>query len=144
MISSVLIGTAMIIATVFIESCFIALAVAGLNRYAGTLQRFKMLPRTVIMLSSLTLWLLTGISIALWLWAALFVFLGEFDSIAAAIYFSSVSATTVGYGDALLSQRWQLLSGFIAANGLVLFSLNTAFLFEALQRLNDADLDGDT
>jgi len=98
-----------------------------------------MLVRNAVTLSTLTLWLLAGITSALWLWAAAFVLLGEFDTFASALYFSSVSATTLGYGDTLLSNRWQLLSGFIAANGLVLFSLNTAFLFEVLRRVNDED-----
>ena len=137
MTSSILLGTVVIIATVIVESCFIAVAIAGLDRHGAALSRLNMLPRTVLVLSALTLWLLAGISVALWLWAVVFLSLGEFDSIAKAIYFSSVSATTLGYGDELLSERWQLLSGFIAANGLVLFSLNTAFLFEVLRRLND-------
>ena len=138
MISALLVGTAIIVSTVVVESCVIALAVATLNRNAPRLNRLPVLPRTIVMLSGLTLWLLAGVSIALWLWAIVFMALGEFETIASAIYFASVSATTLGYGDVVLSERWQLLSGFIAANGLVLFSLNTAFLFEALRRLNDA------
>ena len=137
MISAIFVGAAIIVATVVVESCFIALAVAGLNRNAPRLNRLRVLPRTIVMLSVLTVWLLAGVSIALWLWAIVFMALGEFDTLASAIYFASVSATTLGYGDVLLSERWQLLSGFIAANGLVLFSLNTAFLFEALRRLNE-------
>ncbi len=139
MISTIVIGTLLIVATVVIESAVIAIAVNVLNRCAATLGRLRMFPRTVLVLTGLSLWLLAGISTALWLWAGLFLSLGEFDSINQAIYFASVSATTLGYGDTLLSERWQLLSGFIAANGLVLFSLNTAFLFEALRRLNDTD-----
>lgn len=137
MVEITLIGAAMIVATVVIESVVIAAAVSFLNRFSTTLGRLGMFPRTVIVLSALSLWLLAGIGVALWLWAALFLWLDEFESIAKAMYFSSVSATTLGYGDTLLSERWQLLSGFIAANGLILFSLNTAFLFEALRRLND-------
>lgn len=130
-------GSAMIVATVIIESFVIAIAVSGLNKYGARLASMRLLPRTVVSLSGLSLWLLGGISLALWLWAGLFMALGEFESIAKAIYFASVSATTLGYGDVVLSEQWQLLSGFIAANGLVLFSLNTAFLFEALRRLNE-------
>ncbi len=140
MMQVILVGTLMIVATVVIESLVIAIAVSMLNRYALKLERMAMLLRTIVTMTSLSLWLLAGISVALWLWAGLFMVVGEFDSISQAIYFSSVSATTLGYGDTLLSERWQLLSGFIAANGLVLFSLNTAFLFEALRRLNDADV----
>ena len=138
MIKVLLVGSLVIVATVVIESFVIAVAVAVLNRFAGRLREMTMFTRTMLTLSGLSLWLLAGISVALWLWAVLFLGLGEFDSLAAALYFSSVSATTLGYGDTLLSERWQLLSGFVAANGLVLFSLNTAFLFEALRRLNEA------
>ena len=131
----------MIVITVVIETVVIALAIAGLNRYKNALAHFGQLLRTVFTLSLLTLWLMAGIGIALVLWSLLFLWLGEFDSLHAAIYFSSVSATTLGYGDSLLSERWQLLSGFIAANGLVLFSLNTAFLFEVLRRVNQQQPD---
>lgn len=136
MVNVILIGTLMIIATVVIESLFVSIAIVSLNRAGARLSGLSMLPRMVLSLTFLSLWLLAAITVALWLWAILFVWLGEFDSIADAIYFASVSATTLGYGDMLLSERWRLLSGFIAANGLVLFSLNTAFLFEALRRLN--------
>ena len=139
MMQVILLGAFMIVATIVIESAVIGVAVNILNRYATKLNRLGVFPRTVLALSSLSLWLLAGISAALWLWAALFFALGEFETIEKALYFSSVSATTLGYGDTLLSERWQLLSGFIAANGLVLFSLNTAFLFEALRRLNDVE-----
>ncbi len=139
MLQAIAVGSLMVIATVVVESVVVAVAVWALQNHGARLVRFSVLPRLIVSLSALSLWLLAGISAALWLWAALFVWLGEFDTIDKAIYFSSVSATTLGYGDVLLSERWQLLSGFIAANGLVLFSLNTAFLFEALRRLNDPD-----
>ena len=139
MIQVLILGSLMIVATVVIESVVIAIAVRTLNHCGARLSSLSMLPRLIVSLTTLSLWLLAGISAALWLWAMLFVWLGEFESIAGAIYFSSVSATTLGYGDVTLSERWQLLSGFIAANGLVLFSLNTAFLFEALRRLDQVD-----
>ena len=124
-------------ATVVVESVFIAIAVKGLNTYGERAAGFGTIVRTASVLIILTLWLLAGISISLWLWAILFLALGEFDSLINALYFASVSATTLGYGDSLLSEDWKLLSGFIAANGLVLFSLNTAFLFEALRRMDN-------
>ena len=136
MLVQILIASIMIVITVVIEAVVIALATAALNRNRQRLAQYRQLPRTVVTLSLLTIWLMAGIGIALVFWSLLLLWLGEFDTLHAAIYFSSVSATTLGYGDSLLSERWQLLSGFIAANGLVLFSLNTAFLFEVLRRLN--------
>ena len=138
MLAEILLGSLVIVTTVVIECGFIAIAVTTLTKAGRWLSERGTLARMMVALSGLTLWLLAGISVALWLWAIVFVGLGEFDSIRESIYFASVSATTLGYGDSLLSDNWRLLSGFIAANGLVLFSLNTAFLFEALRRLTDA------
>ncbi len=137
MLAEMLLGTVMLIATIVVEAATIAVAVHFMTRWAASLAALPMFPRTVIALSVLSTWLMVGISVALWLWAAVLIGLGEFDSVVDAIYFTSVSATTVGYGDVVLSDRWRLLSGFVAANGLVLFSLNTAFLFEAVRRLNE-------
>ena len=137
LLEEILLGSLVITVTVVIECGFIAAAVTMLTKAGEWLGQRGTLVRMMAALSGLTLWLLAGISVALWLWAVLFVVLGEFESLRQAIYFASVSATTLGYGDRLLSENWNLLSGFIAANGLVLFSLNTAFLFEALRRLTD-------
>ncbi|MEN1729302.1 MAG: potassium channel family protein [Pseudomonadota bacterium] len=135
MLELILIGSAMIVDTVILESLVIAAAVSLLVHCMPRIHGWHRLARTSVALSALSLFLLAGISAALWMWAALFIWLGEFETMSDAIYFASVSATTVGYGDVVLSDEWKLLSGFIAANGLVLFSLNTAFLFEVLRRI---------
>ncbi|MEL6366859.1 MAG: ion channel [Pseudomonadota bacterium] len=141
MITVTLIGAGMIILTIFIESAIIAGALAGATWFGKRIRALPLVLRLTIWLSGLSLWLLLGIAAALWLWAALLLLLGEFTTIHQAMYFASVTATTVGYGDSLLSPQWNLLSGFLAANGLILFSLNTAFLFEALRRILQPDGD---
>jgi len=60
--------------------------------------------------------------------------LGCFSSLEESLYFSMVSFTALGFGDLTLPQEWRILSGMIAANGLVLFGLNTAFLIEVLHQ----------
>jgi voltage-gated potassium channel len=71
----------------------------------------------------------------IWLWAGLYMWLGEFVDIERALYFSTVTFTSLGYGDITLQESWQLLSGFEAANGIILFGVSTAFLFGAIRRL---------
>jgi voltage-gated potassium channel Kch len=68
-------------------------------------------------------------------WAALYYRLGEFVDFERALYFSVVTATTLGFGDVTLSARWQLLSTFEVMGGLLLFGTSTAFLLEALRHL---------
>lgn len=71
----------------------------------------------------------------IWGWAELFVRLGALPNFEEALYFSSVSYTTLGFGDLLLPGEWRLLAGAIAADGLLLFGLSAAFLLETASRL---------
>ena len=74
-------------------------------------------------------------TIEIWLWALLYMELGNFEIMERALYFSTVTFTTLGYGDITLLPRWQLLSSFEAANGIILFGVSTAFVFAVIQRL---------
>lgn len=70
-----------------------------------------------------------------WGWAAIYYALGEFTEFERSLYFSVVTATTLGYGDITLSDRWQLLSTFEAMGGLLLFGASTAFLLGVMRHL---------
>ena len=72
-----------------------------------------------------------------WGWATIYYILGEFSDMQQSLYFSVVTATTLGYGDLTLSDRWQLLSSFEAMGGLILFGVSVAFLFEILRPFLD-------
>jgi hypothetical protein len=71
----------------------------------------------------------------IWVWAVLYIAVGEFDHIEPALYFSTVVFTTVGFGDIVASAEWRLLAGCQAASGMLLFGLSTAFLFEMLREV---------
>ena len=77
-------------------------------------------------------------TIEIWIWALLYLWLGEFESMGRALYFSTVTFTTLGYGDITLQERWQLLSGFEATNGIILFGVSTAFVFGVIRKLFEA------
>ena len=72
-----------------------------------------------------------------WGWALLYLSIGEFASLARALYFSAVTATTLGYGDTTLSEQWQLLSTIEAMGGLILFGASTAFLIAMMRHIFD-------
>jgi len=74
-------------------------------------------------------------TVEIWLWAVLYLWIGEFTDFERALYFSTVTFTSLGYGDITLQERWQLLSGFEAANGIILFGVSTAFVFGIIRKL---------
>jgi ion channel len=94
--------------------------------------------KTVLTLVGLTLWLMAAHSIGVWIWAATFLRLGAFDALEPAVNFSIISFTTLGFGDVVLMEKWRVLSGLTAANGLLIFALSAAFLVEFLTRVRQA------
>ncbi len=77
----------------------------------------------------------------IWLWAILFYYLEPeiLPDLESALYFSTSSFTTVGFGDVYLDEKWRLLSSFEAANGFILFGWSTAFIFEIISKLYKDD-----
>ena len=87
----------------------------------------------VLVLTILGIFLLHTVEI--WCWAVLYLWLGELEGLELALYFSTVTFTTLGYGDITLDERWRLLTSLEAANGIILFGVSTAFVFTVLRKL---------
>lgn len=87
------------------------------------------LTNLVVIFSSTTLALLALHGVYIWMWALSYMLLGEFTNLERALYFSAATYSTLGYGDITLSEDWQLLSGFEAVNGLIMFGTSAAYLF---------------
>jgi hypothetical protein len=68
------------------------------------------------------------------LWGGLFVLLGEFEDLYAAIYHSGVNFTSLGYGDVVMGAEWKLLGPLEAANGVLMMSMTAAALTAMLQQ----------
>jgi len=72
------------------------------------------------------------------LWAIIFMDISELDKIShweEAIYFSTVTFTTLGYGDITLPPVWRVMSGFEAMNGILLFGWSTAMFYAVVQKI---------
>ncbi|MEM8695877.1 MAG: potassium channel family protein [Pseudomonadota bacterium] len=137
MVAQIVIGTLLIALSILVTAAFIGAAVSAMRRFggAGILEGHRIV-KLVALITATTLWMVAALSIAVWIWAIAFLVLGVFSELEDAVYFSAVSFTTLGFGDVILKEPWRLLSGFIAANGLILFSLTTAFLIEAVRRVD--------
>jgi hypothetical protein len=74
-------------------------------------------------------------TVEIWLYAALYWLLGEIHAFEGALYFSTVTFASLGYGDIVLSPRWRIVSAIEAANGVILFAWSTTFLLSVTARL---------
>jgi hypothetical protein len=84
--------------------------------------------RGVFLLVVTALFILAVHIVGIWIWAGLFLGMGILETLEAALYFSTVTSTTVGYGDVVLHHDWRLLGSFQGMGGIILFGISTAFI----------------
>jgi hypothetical protein len=137
MLTQILIGSALISVIILLQAVFIEAAIMALRRIGKRLVRSRPFLTMIALTAGLTFWMLAALSLAIWIWALAFMALGTFETLESSLYFSVVSFTTLGFGDVILRPEWRLLSGFCAANGLILFGLNTAFFVNVLGRIRE-------
>ena len=125
-------GSAMIVTTTLVQGIFTMLGVEYMQlRTSRHPARSLFLP--TVRLSGFVLWLFLATIIEVWTWAVLYLWLGALQSLEKAVYFSTVTFTTLGFGDITLDEEWRLLSSFEAANGLLMFGWSTALVFAAVK-----------
>ena len=132
-----LIGAGLVAITVAIH----ALGTTGLVRYlAGRFLDSQGKLRSRNLLSALSIaavFLVFLHSVEIMVWAGVYkalVPVGELADFEAAVYFSFVTFTTLGYGDITLSEGYRLLSGIQALNGILLVGWSTALMFAVVQK----------
>jgi hypothetical protein len=138
MLFQLALGSVVITVTVTVFAGFIAVALDAHDRARHWLVTPPVERKSILVLVIVTLWTLAGLTVAVWIWSAVFLVIGEFSAAEPAVYFALVVFTTLGFGDIVQETPWRLLSGMCPANGLLLFGLGTAFLVEFLQRMRDA------
>lgn len=140
MITQILLGILLISATVVIHAVGTISVVPTLRRVAklviGDRGQVARVGFTIIII----LWLFVLHTLEVWLWAGVYWRLTDLPDFETALYFSTVSFTTLGYGDVVLDANWRFLSALQATNGILLFGWSTAFLFAVVRRVWDAEM----
>lgn len=70
------------------------------------------------------------------MWALLYTWGDAMPDVHSAFYFSSVTYTTVGYGDLVLPEAWRLVGGIEALTGILMCGWSTGFFFAVVSRLH--------
>ena len=73
------------------------------------------------------------------LWALAYLKIGAIEVMEAALYFSMVTFTTLGYGDITLNEQWRLIASIEAATGIIMFGWTIALVINTVQRMFFSD-----
>ncbi|MFP4518404.1 MAG: potassium channel family protein [Oceanicaulis sp.] len=79
-------------------------------------------------------------AVQIWLFAIVYLMLGEFETFEAALYFSTSSFTTVGYGEVVIESRWRIVAAIESAAGFLVLGWSTVFLISVLFRLRSVEM----
>jgi len=114
-----------------LAACIEALHAGGGGRMIAP--RARLHQALVVLLIGLGLFILHALEI--WFYAAVYLLVGEFDRLEDALYFSTSTYSTVGYGDVVMSHRWRVLGAIEGVNGIILLGWSTAFFVSLVRRL---------
>jgi hypothetical protein len=79
------------------------------------------------------LFVLHGVEI--WAYAVFYLLVGAVADFETALYFSTSSYTTIGYGDVVLRREWRVAGAIEGANGIILLGWSTAFFVAIVNRI---------
>jgi len=134
MLTQFSIGGALIVTTVFVHAVILEVILKALIAVRTDIEvRWRAVTFALVILA-----VFVAHVIEIWIWAALYYFkasISEIPTLEAAVYFSTSSFTTVGFGDLVLSEDWRLLSSIEAINGMILFGWSTAFIFTVIRHV---------
>ncbi|MFE8107700.1 potassium channel family protein [Sphingomonas melonis] len=74
-------------------------------------------------------------AVEIWLYAAFYFGVSALPGLEPALYFSTASFTTVGYGDVVLTPAWRVVGAIESANGIILLGWSTAFFIAIVGRI---------
>lgn len=120
-------STAMVIFTIIVHFAGIAFLLAFVpRRLQSTRGHFSRALRQMGAVLFVVLSLFFLHTIEIWAYAILYLGLGEFSALEPALYFSTSTFTTVGFGDVVASHKWRMIAAIESANGFLLIGWSTA------------------
>lgn len=130
MFENLLVGTVLISATVIIHMFGLMAVTYVTGRITGWFEIDRQHRRIVGMLVAV-LGIFVVMAVEIWLWAVVQFGLGVVPDFTTALYFSTATFSTVGYGDIIPHHDWRLLAALEGVNGFLLIGWSTAYLVAA-------------
>lgn len=134
MLVQLVLASFMVLVTVIVHLLGLAALIRLLRSHHRLMRAMRLMPLTLLLAASLGIFAIHTIEI--WLYAALYLQLGAIVGFEQALYFSTVTYATIGYGDVLLPHAWRILGAIEGATGIIMLGWSTAFLVSLLVRLN--------
>ncbi len=135
MVIQLAIGSALIVITVIIHAFSLSRLINLLTNFGPAVQSRLQHHWNSVILAITVLGIFFAHILEIWVWALVYILIDEVPTFESALYMSTVTFTTLGFGDITFSDKWRLLTSVEGANGMLLFGWSTAFIFEVMRRI---------
>ena len=136
MLIQLTLATAMVVTTILIHGAGITALARGMQLEVDAVEahhHFSLKRAVAILVIVLALFTLHGIEI--WLYAAVYLMIGAVENLEAAVYFSTITYASIGFGDSEMARPWRLVGAIEGINGVLLLGWSTAFFVTVVARL---------
>lgn len=133
MLVQLTLATVMVAFTVLVHLFGLAMLMRALRSHSRIFRKLTIMPLTLLLAA--TIGIFTIHTLEIWLYALLYLQLGTFQDFEQALYFSTVTYATIGYGDLLMPHSWRILGAIEGAAGIIMLGWSTAFLISLLTQL---------
>jgi hypothetical protein len=127
-----LLATAFVVPIVIFHLTGLALLLRALKSHSKVFRRLRILPLTLLL--TVTLGIIALHTVEIWLYAGMYLSLGVFETLEESVYFSTVTFSSLGYGDVVLPTQWRVLGAIECPVGIIMLGISTAFLISVLTR----------
>ena len=141
LIAPLAVSTALVLVTIVIQILGLVVLIQVMRLRANKHADLTYLLQQLGVILAVVMGLFLVHAVQIWVYAAVYIALGEFNTLEAALYFSTSSFTTVGYGEVFLESQWRILSAIQSANGFLLLGWSTVFLISVLSRLRSVEFE---
>lgn len=136
MLIQLTLATGMVVLTVLIHGAGITALARGLRIETSVDEErhhFSLKRAVGILIIVLALFTLHGIEI--WLYAAVYLLIDAIQNLEAAVYYSTITYASIGFGDTEMARQWRLVGAIEGINGVLLLGWSTAFFVTVVARL---------
>lgn len=138
---ALLVSAGLVLATVIIQIAGLAILIWMMRWRARRFAGFSYVLQQLGVILAVVMGLFVMHALQIWLYALAYVQIASFADFETALYFSTSSFTTVGYGEIFMEPPWRIVSAIQSANGFLLLGWSTVFLISVLSRLRSVEMD---
>ena len=134
MIANIAAGALLVTATIITHGIGLLFLSWGLRWAIGAYRPHQTLVGTIIVMVATVLGLFAIHTVEIWMWAIAYLAVGALPDVPSALFFSTLSFSTLGAEEVSATPQWQLFGSIEGVNGFLLIGWSTAYLLPAWTR----------